>query len=89
MKQITFGIIIALCAFVGIGCNNSTTPAGTDTPTSATGGNAPDQKTATLDGASTVAVAKCAECGAEKPATELKEDHGKMMCAACIAAHGH
>lgn len=88
MKQITFGIIISLAALVSVGCN-STAPAGTDKPSSATGGNAPDQKTATLDGATTVAVAKCAECGAEKPATELKEDHGKMLCASCIAAHGH
>lgn len=87
MKQIIVGIIISLAALVGVGCN-SAAPTGTET-TSSTGANATDQKAASLDGATTVAVAKCAECGAEKPATELKEDHGKMLCASCIAAHGH
>ncbi len=73
-------LFAAIAAFVVIGCSNEAAPAAeTATATSTT-----EQPAAT-----TVAMANCAGCGVEKPASELKEDHGKPTCAACIASHGH
>lgn len=44
------------------------------------------------DGAASVAkadLAKCAGCGTDVPKATLVSHDGKMMCKACIDAHGH
>ncbi len=79
MKNLSI-LFAAVAALVVIGCSNEAAPAAEGTTSAAT---------TEQPGATTVAMATCAGCGVEKPASELKEDHGKPTCAACIAAHGH
>ena len=79
MKHLkTFLLILSICAALG-GCNSSDSS-----------GNAPPN--ASKDGAASVAkadLAKCGGCGTDVPKAELVSHDGKMMCKACIDAHGH
>lgn len=97
MKNSIF-LSFLFCGLVLCGCSQPAADStSTDAPkpdatgtTGATGANIePTGTGATGDPAATAEMAKCAECGTEVAKTDLKDHDGKMLCAKCIAAHGH
>ncbi len=83
MKKLTFGLPCA-AAFLAVGCATGESTAEGSKPDATT-----ETQSATTGDAQTVAMTKCAGCSKEFQTAELKMDHGKLTCEACIASHGH